>query len=335
MLGKSTRQLVLLTMLVAVSCAVAFADSTLSTYDPEAGSPLDSRSEFKSVSKVKPAPPAVTKVSPYGGLTSGFGALSGYNPVAWGPDCWLPVPAKGQFQVGPRVFFSKIQGEVRRGADAAGLTSSVVNFDDQLGFKKYGNVLWSIEALYQFRPRWGIKYSFMPISLESTYTPDRGFTFMNQTFAGGTALHSKWDRFEHRAGLVFDISRTPNSLTKLFAEWMYLQDRLTIGSALGGVSTATWDGHKSVAVLGLEFDKCLKNYRGNTLALSGRAGVAFLDDSIGYEGEAALNYMIPIKTGRFGFVKGGYRWATLKKERTFSMFNTTMDGAFVQFGFLF
>jgi hypothetical protein len=308
----------------------------MSTYDPNTGSQLDSQPEFKPVSKVKPVPPTVTKVSPYrGGMAAGFGALSGYNPIAWGPDCWLPVPAKGQFQVGPRVFFAKIQGDVRRGTDTTGLLSGPVSFDDHLGFKKFGNVIWSIEALYQFRPRWGITYSFTPLSLESTYTPDRGFTFMNQTFAGGTTVHSKWDRFEHRAGLVFDISRTPNSLTKFFAEWLYIQDRLTIGSALGGSSTSTWNPTKSLAVVGLEFDKCLKNYRGNTLALSGRGGVAFLDDSVGYEAEAALNYLIPIKTGRFGFVKGGYRWVTLKKEKMNSMFNTTMDGAFIQLGFLF
>jgi hypothetical protein len=335
MLGKSTRQMVLLTILVAVSCAVASADSTYSTYDLAAGSQLDSKPEFKTVTKVKPESPTVSKVNPYRGLSSGFGALSGYNPIAWGPECWLPVPAKGQFDVGARVFFPRIRGEVRRGADTTGLSSPLVSFDDQLGFKKNGNVLWSVEAFYQFRPRWGIKYSFMPLTMEATYTPDRGFSFMTQTFAAGTAVHSKWDRFAHRAGLVFDISRTPNSLTKLFAEWLYIQDHLTIGSALGGASTSTWDSHKSVAVIGLEFDKCLKNYRGNTLGLTGRGGIAFLDDSLGYEAEAAINYLIPIKTGRFGYLKAGYRWETLKKERTFSTFSTTMDGAFVQLGFLF
>jgi hypothetical protein len=335
MLGKSTRQLVLLTILVAVSYAVAAADSTLSTYDPQTGSQMTSPPEFRSVTKVKPEPPTVSKVSPYRGLSSGFGALSGYNPIAWGPECWLPVPAKGQFDVGARVFFPRIRGEVRRGTDTTGVGNPSVTFDDHLGLREYGNVVWSVEAFYQFRPRWGIKYSFTPLTLESTYAPDRGFNFMNQTFAAGTAVHTKWDRFAHRAGLVFDISRTPNSLTKVFAEWLYIQDKLTIGSALGGASTGTWDTHKSVAVVGLEFDKCLKNYRGNTLALTGRGGFAFLDDSIGYEAEAALNYLIPIKTGRFGYVKAGYRWETLKKEKTFSLFSTTMDGAFLQLGFLF
>jgi hypothetical protein len=95
------------------------------------------------------------------------------------------------------------------------------------------------------------------------------------------------------------------------------------------------DDTNNVAILGLEFDRCLKNYRGNTLALNGKGGIAFLDDSIGYEAEAALNYLIPIRTGRFGFVKAGYQYAQLKKDRPGRMFGTTMDGPFLQLGLLF
>jgi hypothetical protein len=335
MFGKCTKYLAILTMLMVICHATASADSTSTTFDPSAGASLDPRSEYRAVTKVRPESPAVSKVRPSQDWTAGFGGLSGFNPVAWGPDCWMPVPAKGQFLVGPRVFFARIDGEARRGMDATGVTSSVVDFDDTLGFKKSGNVIWSIEALYQFRPRWGIEYSFSPLTLEANHVADRSFTFMGQSFTSGTAVHAKWERFQHRFGLVFNVSRTPNSLTKFFADWMYIQDRLTIGSGLGGLSSATWDRTQSAAVLGLEFDKCLKNYRGNTLALRGKGGVAFFDDTVGYEAEAALNYLIPIKTGRFGYVQAGYRWATLKKDRPRSMFSTTMDGPFLEFGFLF
>ncbi len=335
MFGKCTRYLVILTILMVICHATASAESTISTYDPGAGASLDPRSEYKAVTKVKPEQPAITKVRPSRGWAAGFGGLSGYNPIAWGPECWLPIPAKGQFQIGPRVFFARLQGDLRRGMDVTGVQSSNVNFDDTLGLKKTGNVFWSLEALYQFRPKWGIAYSFAPLSMEADHIADRSFTFMGQSFTSGTAVHTKWERFQHRLGLVFDISRTPNSLTKFYADWLYIQDRLMIGSGLGTVASATWDRTQSAAVLGLEFDKCLKNYRGNTLALRGKGGVAFLDDSVGYEAEAALNYMIPIKTGRFGFVQAGYRWATLKKDRVRSMFSTTMDGPFLEFGFLF
>ncbi len=126
-----------------------------------------------------------------------------------------------------------------------------------------------------------------------------------------------------------------NSQANLFAEWLNIQDRLTIGAAGTVGASATWDDTKNLAEVGLEFDKCLKNYHGNTLALSGKAGVAFLNDSLGYEVEAALSYLIPIKTGRFGFVKGGYSYASLKKAKHHEVFGTTMDGPFLQLGFLF
>ena len=335
MFGKCTKYLVILTMLMVICHATASAEPTMPTFDPGAGASIDPRSEYRAVTKVKPQPPGVSKVRPSSDWTAGFGGLAGFNPIAWGPDCWLPIPAKGQFHVGPRIFFARIQGDVRRGFDATGLQSSIVNFDDNLGLKKTGNVLWSVEAMYQFRPRWGIEYSFMPVTLEASHITDQSFTFMGQSFTAGTAVNSKWERFQHRLGFVFNVSRSPNSLTKVFADWLYIQDKLRIGSGLGAYSTATWDKTQNMAVLGLEFDKCLKNYRGNTLALRCRGGVAFLDDSIGYEAEAALNYMIPIKTGRFGFVHAGYRWATLDQDKPQSMFRTTMDGPFLEFGFLF
>ncbi len=171
--------------------------------------------------------------------------------------------------------------------------------------------------------------------MDSLGTPKSAFTFAGQTFAAGTQVHSKWERYQHRAGFVFNISRTVGSQTSFFADWLYLQDKLTIGGAGGLGTPVTWDDTKSMAVLGLEFDKCLKNYHGNTLAFSGKGGIAFLSDSIGYEAEASLTYLIPIKTGRFGFVKGGYQYAHLKKDKANEVFGTTIDGPFLQLGFLF
>jgi hypothetical protein len=116
---------------------------------------------------------------------------------------------------------------------------------------------------------------------------------------------------------------------------MFVQRRLTISSGMGVTNAATWDENTSLATAGIEFNKCLRNYRGNTLAISLKGSVSFLDDHLGYDAEAALRYIIPIRRGRFGFIKGGYRYAQLKKERDAHLFSTTMDGAFLQVGFLF
>jgi hypothetical protein len=289
---------------------------------------------YKGITKVKPAPTRVQKVKPY---YSGFGGLSRFNPMNWWQGCCLPTPARKQFVIGPRILFARVKGEARTGfAMVTGATQpSVVDFDDHLKLSKSGNPIWSINAHYQFHPRWGVRYSFTPISIEGSGTADTAFTFLGQTFTGGSLVRSKWERYEHRAGLVFDLSHTPNSVTSVFAEWLYIQDKLTVGGATGTTTSVTWDDDKSMAVLGLEFQKCLRNYKGNTLALVCKGSVAFLDDNFGYDAEAAFNYLIPVKRGRFGYIKGGYRYAYLKKERDQELFSTTIDGAFLEVGFLF
>jgi hypothetical protein len=289
---------------------------------------------YKGIAKTKPSTAGVLKVRP-SGLSSRFRGLSSFNPANWGLNCYLPAPAKGQFLLGPELFFSRFKGEARRGLVLTGLDSTTVDFDDNLGFSGSGNTLWSIKALYQFRPRLAVTYSFMPISLEATGTSLSGFQFGGQAFTAGASLHSKFDRYEHRAGLVFNVSRRSNAVTSLFAQWLYIQDRLMIKDSAGLGTAATWDDDKNLALVGVQFNKCLKNYHGNTLALNIQGGVSFLDDTMGYEAEAGLSYLIPIKRGRFGFLKGGYRYSHLKKETDLEMLGTTLDGAFLQLGFLF
>ncbi|MGB6064960.1 MAG: hypothetical protein WBG50_09130 [Desulfomonilaceae bacterium] len=330
MLRIYLKYLCVLTFILTALSAAAFADSSQTTYDPCTGA-----SGYKAISKVKPpstSAPTVLKVKPWN-VSSRFRGLSRYNPINWWTGCCLPMPAKGQFIVGPRVFFARLQGSARRGTELTGVQTAVVDFNDHLGFKKNGNAFWSIEAQYQIRPRWAIRYSFSPMQMEATNFPATAFSFGGQTFAAGTPVHSKWERYENRAGLVFTLSKTTYSATNFVMEWLNVQDKLTIGG--GTVAAVGMDNTKNLAYTGLEFEKCLKNYHGNTLALTGKGGIAFLNDAIGYDAEAALSYLIPIKTGRFGFVKGGYRYTYLKKERPNRMFNTTMDGAFVQVGFLF
>ncbi|MEW6531475.1 MAG: hypothetical protein AB1473_11605 [Thermodesulfobacteriota bacterium] len=332
---------VLLLFSVAVLSTGAWASST--TYDPCTGAPKDSAAGYKSIAKVKPptatgttaAPAPVVKAKPGQGIVQSLRGISGFIPTEWGPDCCLPMPAQGQFVLAPRVLFGRVQGEARYGAAVTGLQSSLINFSDHLAMPKSGHNIWSLQAFYQFQPRWGIRYSYSPMKAEGTGQPVTTFTFGGQTFAGGTTLRSKWERSEHRLGLVLDLKRTTSSVTSVFADWMHIQDKLSIGAALGPEALVTWNDDKNLALLGVEFNKCLKNYRGSTLAIGLKGGVAFLDDHIGYDAEASLSYLIPIKQGRFGFVKGGYHYAQLKKDKAAQQFNTTVDGAFVEVGFLF
>ncbi len=332
MLGNHLKYAFVLALIVTVTATVAWAESP-TDYDPCIGARLDSPMGVKGITKVKPNAPEVFKVRPYPGVTSRFEALSRLNPMNWWADCFLPTPAQGQFFLGPKVTFGRVRGEARRGLDVAGLQTSLVDFDDHLGLKKSGNTIWSFEALYQFRPRWGIRYSFTPILMDATNFPRTSFNFMGTTFASATEVRSKWEHLEHRAGLYFNVSQSQHSVTNLFVDWLHVQDKLSIGT--GVTPAVVWDDTKNMAVTGVEFVRCLKNFHGNTLAFSGKGGIAFLNDSVGYEAEAGLSYMIPIKAGRFGFVKGGYRYSQLKKEKPTEVFGSTIDGAFLQVGFLF
>jgi len=313
-------------LLIAATCSAAWAQQGVP------GAHTDPANLRKPIYKVKPCAPEVFKVKPESALQG----MARFNPLAWGLDCCLPTTAQRQFEAGPRIWFARLQGQVSKGGRIVGFEPrSVVDFDDHLRLSKSGNLVWSVDARYQFLPRWGIRYSFSPFTTEATNQATETFTFMNQSFISGTPIRSRWDRYEHRAGLSFDVARTANSVTRAYADWMYIQDKLALRQTLAAMPTLSWDDDKSLAVVGLELNKCLKNFRGNTLAINCKAGVAFLDDHSGYELEAGLSYIVPIRAGRFGFLKGGYRYANLKKDRDNELFKTTMDGAFVQAGFIF
>ncbi len=332
MLGRSYK--ILFALILCLSVLVGTAAAGPAVTDKRSGDSLDGSPGYKAVSKVKPTSAHPIKVRPYG-FSSGFGGLSKFNPIGWGANCFLPGPAKGQFVLGTSFFFSRLNGEAKYGRTTAGQESSLVNFDEHLGLKKSGNMAWSIDAHYQFRPRWGFRYSFAPISMDATHTPSSSFTFGDRSFTGNSRVHSKWERYTHKAGLVFNLSRKVSNSTKFLAEWIYVQDKLTVGESGGNVTSVTWDDTKSLASLGIEFKRCLRNYKGNTLAIGCKGAIVFLDNNIGYDAEAALSYLIPIKRGRFGFLKGGYKYASLKMEKDSEVLSTALDGPYLQVGFIF
>lgn len=326
MLGHTRKYLFLLSLLIVATCSAAWAQQGVP------GAQTDPANLKKPIYKVKPCAPEVFKVKPESALQG----ITRFNPFAWGLDCCLPTTALRQFEAGPRVWFARVQGQVSKGGRITGFEPrSVIDFDDDLRIPKSGNLMWSVDAHYQFLPRWGIRYSFSPFTTDASSYPAETFTFLGQTFIAGTPVRSRWDRTEHRAGLSFDVVHTPNSVTRAYADWLYIQDKLSLRQALGATPALTWDSDKNLAVVGVELNKCLRNFQGSTLALNCKAGVAFLDDHNGYELEAGLSYIVPIRAGRFGFLKGGYRYAHLNKDKDYELFKTTMDGAFVQAGFIF
>jgi hypothetical protein len=329
MLRNPVNGLVLLLFFALVGWASA-ADAPLNS-DVVAGVKPPVDQSGNKIYKVKPATPQVYKVKP----EERFDPISRFSPFGLMADCCFPSPVQGQFTASASVMFARVHGKVSKGGGYwAGPVPDRVDFEDHLKLTKGVNPVVSMSASYQIQPRWALRYTLTPISIDASTVADVSFSFRGQSFSAGTTVRSKWERFEHRAGLVFNLSRTVNSSARVFAEWMYIQDRVSIGQAFAGVVPAIqWDDDKNMAVMGLEIDKCIKNFRGSTLAISCKGGIAFLGDHIGYEAEAGLSYLVPVRQGSFGFIKGGYRYATLKKERDAETFSTSMDGAFIQAGF--
>jgi hypothetical protein len=327
--------MLLVALMFSISALTGAAIAGPASFDQDTGVDQDYPPGAQGVAKVRPSSAKPLKVKPYG-LSSAFGSLSGFNPATWGAGSCLPGPAKRQFVVGTSLHFAKLTGEVKKGrVNQTGQQASTVDFNDHLGLKKSGNVMWSLDVHYQFRPRWGFKYSFAPVDMDATHTPQSSFTFMDRSFTGTSRIRTKWERQTHKVGLVFNLNRRLSNNANFYVDWVYVQDKLSVGEVTGTATSVTLDDSRSLMGVGVEFQRSLKNYRGNTLAIGCKGGLVFLDNHIGYDAEAGLSYLIPIKRGRFGFLKGGYKYAHLKKDKDAELFSTSTDGAFIQVGFIF
>jgi hypothetical protein len=85
-----------------------------------------------------------------------------------------------------------------------------------------------------------------------------------------------------------------------------------------------------------QVQNCLKTApNGGALSLDCKAGFIFYDDSEGWDVHTALKFAIPLGCGRWGYMKGGYRYINIKKSQTDLLFAHSMEGGFAEAGFVF
>ncbi|MCX5873485.1 MAG: hypothetical protein NTY51_09685, partial [Deltaproteobacteria bacterium] len=164
MLRRCLNYLCILTVLLMVGVTGASAESNVGAMDAYAAASLDASPNYKTISKVKPSEPVPTKVRP--GIMSRLEGLSRFSPTSWGDECILPSPAQGQFVVGPRVLFGRVRGEARRTIGTTVMPGTAVDFNENLGLSQKGSAIWGLDAQYQLRPRFGLRYSFTPIKMD-------------------------------------------------------------------------------------------------------------------------------------------------------------------------
>jgi hypothetical protein len=294
------------------------------------------------ISKVMPTPampacppPGITKVKP-----------AFCPPYSFAPPCILPAPVPGQWEIGAQILFARISGKVLwprysqyywgwYGGDSDWLAAG---FTDKLMLPAH-KVLVDFKVRYQFRPNWAVRYSVIPIELNGGGWPDSWsyFIFGNQLYFGGQPVQSKWQHVYQRVGLIYDAVRTCSSKLSIFADWVHVDDRIDLNCTYCGYYTSTFSKSTDSMMVGLELQRCMvRTSNGGTFSCDLKGGGIFLDDVAGYDVEAGGRYSIALnKAGRWGYIKGGYRAIGLDKTQADYILKNTIEGGFVEFGFIF
>lgn len=303
------------------------------TAQPQKIAQSSSSAQPKRISKVRPYK-KIAKCKPQAMYR---GAFAGYAPF---PQCVLPVPRPKGWELGAQLFFARSKGKVRyvRGAFGGfgflGGYGEDIDLNDDLKVPEHA-VVPEFNAAYRFKPRWSMRYSIMPMVMEQSGTPNRQFTFGGHNFNTSQTVKTKWERTVQKVGLVYDPVKTYRSRISVFADYVRLDDKLSVLDP--SCCTERMDTDLNMAMAGLEFEKCLKTGRfWNTLSLVCKAGVAFGDNALGSDIQTAVKYSIPLGCGRWGYVKGGYRFLTYKQKSSDArMMDTAMEGGTVQMGLVF
>jgi hypothetical protein len=277
-------------------------------------------------------PPGITKVKaecvPY--------------PGVFAPPCILPQTRPRQWELSVQTFFARSKGSIqwpRNNWWTGGWGwQRDVDLNDDLQLPAH-NVFVEFNAKYQFRPNWSIRYSVLADEINGGGSPAwnaNPFWFGNFMYTWGQPISSKWQHSYQRIGLAYDAVKNCTANVSLFAGWMHADDRIDVNCWYCGNNTATFSKSMDCGIAGIELQRCLKTAaNGATLSCDSKASAIFLDDAEGYDVQAGARYSIPLNAGRWGFVKGGYRVVELKKTQNEYLFKNTLEGGYVELGFIF
>lgn len=255
-----------------------------------------------------------------------------------GSECSLPEHPTRGWELTADVFFARTKGKVRFSNGMSWGSSGLddVDLNSDMGLDDHG-VMGSFMAMYKFKPKWALRYSVMPMTMMGSGKAGKSFVFGNTQYTAGQDVSIQWEHLEQRFGLMYDAVHAHTSRISLFADYVRTTDRIKTMQMQAGMGGNIMDNDFNMAMAGVEFEKCLKKtYNKATLSLECMAGAAFLDDAVGMDAETALKYSIPMNNGRWGFVKGGYRYLTYKRRSSDAkMFDIVMEGGFLQMGLVF
>jgi hypothetical protein len=252
------------------------------------------------------------------------------------PPCNLPKRMWGQWELATQVFFARTRGTVRWPANVLGIPATEADLNDDLGIPAHSTLL-EYSAYYQIRPTWALFYSVMPISLEGTGLPSRTVYFGQVPLTANTPVHTKWDFFYQRVGLVYQPIRTCNASVSVYNSWLFNDQRLSVqNTACPLAKCTTLDRTRNMVMSGINIQKCIRTMcNGATLSCDNGIGLGYLDGTFAMDLQAGFRFSVPMNCGRWGFVRGGYRLINFAEDRTDLRLDTTLEGGFVEGGLIF
>lgn len=283
-------------------------------------------------------PMGVTKVTP--------NCMVPYRASASFAGCVLPTAGVKQWDMSAGVLFARLRGKIAwprypwggSGYGAWYGGTNETDFTDGLQLPAHVAVpTWSVT--YQFRPNWAVRYTGLGFAADGGGQPTGFVAFgpwQQYYFGSGQNISSKYQHGYHRVGLLFDALKSCKATVKVFADWVHAEDRIETTSCVSCNQNSVFSKSTNAAAAGIEFQNCLKTARnGASLSCDWKAGAIFLDDVEGWDVQAGARYAIPLNCGRSGYVKAGYRLVELKKSQNDYLLADSLDGGFMEFGFIF
>jgi hypothetical protein len=290
----------------------------------------------KPIRKVKPAAEIVKCRPAYGVIPTRGAAL----PFGFVTNCVLPISRPKGWELDAEGMFARTKGKARliRGTfGAVPFGGEDVDFNSDMQLPDH-NVVGTFSVRYRFMPQWSLRYSIMPTMFEGSGQPSRNFAWGTTTQTGfGQTVRTKWERLYQRIGMVYDPIRSYSSRVSVFADYVRINEKVSVLQNISFAGSDTFDNDLNMGMAGVEFEQCLRTGRKcNTLSLECKAGVAFGDEAFGTDLSTGLKYSIAMNNGRWGYVRGGYRYLTYKKSYSdVKMIDTAMEGGYLALGVVF
>ncbi|MFH1114664.1 MAG: hypothetical protein V1792_12170 [Pseudomonadota bacterium] len=247
-------------------------------------------------------------------------------------DTYLPRAQCKQFHINIKGWRAKLNGSTMLwGTNLIGGEGTELDLHDNLGLRRY-ECRYEVEARYNIRENWGIRFSFMPINYRENHVPANGFYFGNAYYAPTVPILTKWDRYVYRYDLVYDWFQSRTAVSSIFLGSNIYDDKLSVSNVVQRRSRS--QGFALVSAGG-SIERIIRPVKRATASLKCQWSVQFLNAYLGWDGYAAWRVAVPMECGRFGYLEAGWRWIALQRDEPSNIDKTSLDGFMATAGLVF